>query len=222
MTLTAFLSTYLEKNSSASTGGFFITGTDTNIGKTFMTCLIAKNLQKRPGLAVFVRKPIASGCIKQSDGYLLSEDAHALYLASQCQEPMEIICPYRFEAVASPAHAIRQSTSGLTLSNLISACQVPNKGFRLVEGAGGFYSPITPDALNADLAMALQLPIILVVGNQLGCINHCLLSLAAIEQTKLSIAAVIVNDLSPEANPQNFYDIQTLTDYPVIHHPFKP
>ncbi len=215
------LASFLDKTITASTGGFFITGTDTDIGKTFITCQMAKILQNRPGLAIYVRKPIASGCLKQPDGQWLSEDAHALYMATNRQESMEVICPYRFEAIASPAHAIRLSKRNITLQDLISACETPDIGIRLIEGAGGFYSPITPEALNVNFAKALQLPIILVVGNKLGCINHCLLTLAAIEQAKLPIAAVVVNDLSPDANPQNFSDIQSLTSYPVIHHKFQ-
>jgi len=220
MTLTEVLSSYHPSNLTAQTGGFFITGTDTHVGKTFITCQIAKIFQKQPGLEVFARKPIASGCIKQIDGKLLSEDAQQLWHAVNQNEPLETICPYLFEAMTSPAHAIATSNQNITLKDLVNACQIKHSGTCLVEGAGGFYSPITPDGLNADLAKQLHYPVILVVGNQLGCINHCLLSIAAIESAQLSLAAIVVNDTTDAANFQNVLDIQALTHYPVVHQAF--
>lgn len=188
-------------------GGFFITGTDTDSGKTFITCQIATFLaQKSPRLSIFGRKPIASGAVKQSDGSLLSHDAQQLQMACGNFEPLETICPFVFEPPISPARAIQKAHLDLPLSDLVKACDAP--GFKLVEGAGGFYSPLTADGLNADLAKALDLPIVLVVGNRLGCLNQALLSIEAIQNHGLNIALVVVNDVDTNADPENFNDLQ--------------
>jgi len=90
---------------------------------------------------------------------------------------------------------------------------------RLVEGAGGFYSPLAADGLNADLAVALQLPLILVVADRLGCINHCLLSLEAIAHRGLHTVAIILNQTETEASASsdNLQAIRALTDIPVFY-----
>lgn len=204
-------------------GGFFITGTDTDSGKTFVSCQIAAFLaQKLPDLVIFGRKPIASGALKQSDGSLLSTDAKQLQIACGHFESLQTICPYVFEPPISPARAIQKAQADIGLQELIKACDAP--GFRLVEGAGGFYSPLSPDALNADLAKALDLPIVLVVGNRLGCINQALLSIEAIQKHGLQIALVVVNDLGGDADIENVTDLQTLLKpqgLQCVHQTFK-
>ncbi|BBP42678.1 dethiobiotin synthase [Thiosulfativibrio zosterae] len=204
-------------------GGFFITGTDTDSGKTYVTCQIAEFLRQNcPGLVIFGRKPIASGAILLADGTLRSEDAFLIQQACGAHESLEMVCPYVFEPPISPARAIAQSEQNILLPDLLKACEAD--GFRLVEGAGGFYSPLTPDGLNADLAKALGLPLILVVGNRLGCINQALLSITAIENSGLQIAAVLVNQITPDADTDNYQDLQALLKhkpYPCELIPFK-
>ena len=204
-------------------GGFFITGTDTDSGKTYVTCQIAAFLRQNcPGLVVFGRKPIASGAIMQADGTLRSEDAVLIQQACGAHESLETVCRYLFEPPISPARAIVQSEQNIVLKDLLTACEAD--GFRLVEGAGGFYSPLTPDGLNADLAQALGLPIILVVGNRLGCINQALLSVAAIESRGLQIAAIWVNQITFDADTDNYQDLKTLLKnkpYPCELIPFQ-
>ncbi|MBE0492704.1 MAG: dethiobiotin synthase [Thiomicrospira sp.] len=202
-------------------GGYFITGTDTEIGKTHISCALAMGLVQQ-GYSVAPRKPIASGCIKQADGSLLSEDAYRLQQASQTKDSLQTICPYQFEAAISPARAIQQSGQTIGLDDLVQACQAPSSEFLLVEGAGGFLSPLSDDALNADLAKQLALPIILVVGNRLGCINHALLTLEAIQQRHLTLAAIVLNDLSQQADPNNLIDLKNkLPNQQLIHHPYQ-
>ena len=203
-----------------SAAGFFITGTDTEIGKSFVACCIAQGLVKQ-GIAVSPRKPVASGCLLQADDSLLSEDALELQAASQTREPLDRICPYRFKAAISPARAIAQSGQAININALYQACQVEADHFALVEGAGGFLSPLASDGLNADLALKLNYPLILVVGNRLGCLNHALLTIEAIEQRQLKLHAVILNDISPQADPDNFNDLQQLCRYPVIHQRYQ-
>lgn len=182
--------------------GFFITGTDTDVGKTYVAGCIAHTLIQN-GYQVTPRKPIASGCIKQADGSLLSEDALFLQQSCQSNESLQTICPYQYEPPISPQTAIEQVGLVISTQDLLTACQPSSNllenEFLLVEGAGGFYSPICSDGLNKDLAQALGLPVILVVKNQLGCINHTLLSLAAIEQAGLQAHSIIIN-FSSEIN----------------------
>ncbi|WP_029406700.1 dethiobiotin synthase [Thiomicrorhabdus sp. Milos-T2] len=202
-----------------SAGGFFITGTDTDVGKTYVSGCIAHTFIEN-GFRVIPRKPIASGCIKQADGSLLSEDALFLQQSCQTNEPLQTICPYQFEPAISPQTAIQQA--GLTLNNndLLQACQpahpLQNDELLLVEGAGGFYSPLCSDGLNKDLAQALNLPVILVVKNQLGCINHTLLTLAAIKQAGLPVWAIIVNFSD---NGNHSLGLESLTNIPIYSLP---
>jgi len=202
-----------------SISGFFITGTDTDVGKTYAAGCVAHTLIQ-DGFKIIPRKPIASGCIKQTDGSLLSEDALFLKEATHSPEPLNVICPYNFEPAVSPQTAIEQAGLVITTQDLLSTCNTPKESNQntlyLVEGAGGFYSPLCSDGLNQDLAQALKLPVILVVKNQLGCINHTLLTLAAIEQAGLQTFCIILN-FSDEKN--HAQGIENWTDIPIFHLP---
>lgn len=207
-------------------GGFFVTGTDTDIGKTYVSCQLAYALQQnQPGLVISPRKPIASGAIRDRSNTLYSEDALQLHQATGKQESLSDICHYLFEAPISPARAIQQAINQggerICIQDLVRACRVPNDHFALVEGAGGIYSPLAIDGLNIDLARALQLPVILVVGNKLGCLNHALLSINAIENAGLKLFHIFVNNLSAHADPNTLNDLQRLTAYPVSQVPFQ-
>lgn len=183
--------------------GLFITGTDTEVGKTYVTALLTRQLQQQ-GHQVSARKPVASGCAQHC------QDGEQLALA--CHEPLDDVCPFRFDPAISPARAIVQANSPLRLAQLLACCHpAAGKDRLLVEGAGGFLSPLTPDALNADLAQALQLPVLLVAANRLGCLNHTLLTLEAIQSRGLTCAAILINDQNPQqADPDNIYDLQHL------------
>lgn len=197
-------------------GGFFITGTDTDIGKTFVSSAIAQYLlKKQPGLVISPRKPIASGALRDHKGELYSEDAVQLHQACNSQESLKTVCPYLLEPAISPARAIQQAKQTITIQDLALACQVPQEALALVEGAGGIYSPLASDGLNIDLAKQLDYPVILVVGNRLGCLNHALLSIDAIEKAGLEIAHIFVNNLSDQADLENITDLQSLTTYPI-------
>ena len=203
--------------------GVFITGTDTEVGKTWVSAALIKGFAQQ-GYQTIARKPVASGCIWVNE-QLLSEDAlqlqQAVIAAGQTPPPLAQICPYLFEPAISPARAIAQSPNPqlqqLRLADLHQAClanhpeQLASKpNLLLVEGAGGFYSPITPDGLNADLAQKLGLPIVLVVANRLGCLNQALLSLTAIAERNLPLQAIVLNDITPDADAHNLSDLATL------------
>ena len=166
--------------------GVFITGTDTAVGKTRIGVLLAKALYKK-NIRVIPRKPVESGC-KTMSGALLPADALALKQAAHYEGELREVCPYRFAQPVSPVRAAHLSNSQLTTEQLVKACQHrDDEGFTLVEGAGGLYSPLTEDGLNADLAMALKLPVLLVAEDKLGVLNQVLLNIEALDMCGLGL-----------------------------------
>jgi dethiobiotin synthetase len=200
--------------------GLFITGTDTNVGKTYIACLIAAELKSR-GINVVPKKPIESGC-DLINGNLHPRDAALLLKASQSNLSLESVCPFRFEAAISPARAAKITHQKIQLNDLIATCTAdnnPENDFLITEGAGGFYSPLCEDGLNADLAEKLKLPVLLVANDKLGCINHILLSLEAITARQLSVAAIILNQCDVQStnnNANNFEDLQEISNHCII------
>ena len=179
--------------------GLFITGTSTEVGKTFIAIAIARQLTQRK-LTVIPRKPIESGCLKQGNE-LIPQDATALKLAANYPGPLSEICPYRFEPAISPVRAAHHANTTITTEQLVVTCkQGSENGFVLVEGAGGFYSPLSEDGLNADLAAALQLPILLIADDKLGVINQVLLNVEVIQSRELQLIGIVVNSVSDEDN----------------------
>lgn len=185
--------------------GLFIAGTDTDVGKTTITALIAQQLRDR-GKAVSARKPIASGCDVSCND--------ATRLAQATGEDEWLICPHRFKAAVSPERATRLEGSLLTLDDLVTASN-NSRNFTLVEGAGGLLSPLTSDANNADLASALGLPILLVVANKIGCINHTLLTLEAINSRKLTCLGIVANSINCPVDADTIADLEQLTQLPI-------
>lgn len=182
------------------TQGVFITGTDTGVGKTWIGTALAHVLSQR-GLRVRVRKPVESGCLADSDG-LRPQDAIALHEASGSHEPLERVCPYRLEAPLSPERAAALEGLPLSLERLVNGCKagVAKDDFLLVEGAGGFCSPLTADGLNADLALALGLPVLLVTADRLGAIHQVLVTAEAIQRRGLTLAGVVLNQVAPASD----------------------
>jgi len=200
--------------------GLFITGTDTDVGKTYVACLIAAKLKSR-GLNVAPKKPIESGC-NFVNGNLHPNDAAQLLKATQSNLSLQSVCPFRFEAPISPARAAKINNQKIQLNDLVAACTADinsENDFLITEGAGGFYSPLCEDGLNADLAEKLKLPVLLVANDKLGCINHILLSLEAIAARHLTVAAVILNQCeasSPNNESNNLEDLQEISDHCII------
>ncbi len=197
--------------------GIFITGTNTDVGKTYIGVLLAKQLTAL-GITVIPRKPIESGCQRSNDE-LIPADATALQQAATYTGDLAEICPFRFEPPISPVRAAHLANRILTTEQLVSICLTGSEqGFLLVEGAGGFYSPLSEDGLNADLATALQLPVLLVANDSLGAINHVLLSVEAIKLRGLSLMGVVLNaiDDNTPADMDNAADLRQLLDCPVF------
>ena len=179
--------------------GVFITSTDTGVGKTQIGVLLAKALTRR-NIRVIPRKPIESGC-KIIGSALIPADALALKQAARYDGELKKVCRYRFAPAVSPVRAAHLSNVQLTNEQLVKACRHDDeKGFILVEGAGGLYSPLSEDGLNADLAMALKLPVLLVAEDKLGVLNHVLLNVEALDMYGLDLVGIVLN------NPNNTRD----------------
>ena len=209
----------MDKNK-AALKGFFITGSDTGVGKTWISCQLVKQLkQSVPSLKV--RKPVESGCSKSTDNQLVPADGTALFEANDCSESLQLVTPFRFKAAVSPDRAANLENKNIYLSNLHQAVvdNVQTEDLILVEGAGGFYSPIAQDGLNADLAKLLMLDIIVVIEDRLGAINQSLLTIKSIESEGLVIKAIILNQLNNNlpAELNNSADLKKRTHYPIYH-----
>lgn len=174
-----------------------VTGTDTGIGKTFVCAGIVRALRAR-GRAAVAMKPIASGCSWQ-DGHCDNEDLAALSAAQQhALAPADLNC-YAFEPAIAPHQAARLAGVEVQLAPIQAAFARVSQAHQdvLVEGVGGFAVPLSDTLMLADLAHALAVPVLLVVGVRLGCINHALLSAAAIRAAGLPLLGWVANRVDP-------------------------
>jgi len=198
--------------------GLFISGTDTDVGKTYIGAQIVAQLHNM-GIPVVPRKPIESGC-KPNNGELLPDDASKYFNAVKGTQLLADICPFRFEPAISPQRAARLANTPISVSQAQQAClnNVSKNDFLVVEGAGGFYSPLCEDGLNADLAKSLQHPVLLVAEDRLGCINQILLSIEAIKNNDLDLYAIVLNnkDTSENRDMNNFEDLKSYVDTPIF------
>ncbi|AXQ50054.1 dethiobiotin synthase [Pseudomonas sp. SAR267] len=180
---------------------YFIAGTDTDVGKTTIAAglLHAARLQ---GLSTLGAKPVASGCSMTAKG-LRNSDAQALIDESSIKLAYEEVNPFAFEPAIAPHVAAREASVALEVTVLAKAMRhVLEQGadFTLIEGAGGWRVPLSNHANLSDLAIALKLPVILVVGVRLGCINHALLSAEAIARDGLQLAGWVANVIEPRTS----------------------
>jgi dethiobiotin synthetase len=178
--------------------GYFITGTDTGVGKTMVTLGLMRCLQDR-GRRVVAMKPVASGCQHTAQGL---RNADALLLQRQASLPLAYsqVNPYAFEPAIAPHLAAAEAGRRIEFSTIRTiyrhlAAQADQV---CVEGIGGWLVPLNEAQTVADLAAELGLGIILVVGIRLGCLNHALLTRAAIESTGLQLAGWVANKTSPD------------------------
>ncbi|WP_213992047.1 dethiobiotin synthase [Sodalis sp. dw_96] len=184
---------------------YFITGTDTDIGKTLATCALLE-AANRDGRRTVGYKPVASGCIQTPEG-LRNSDALALSAHGNVLLPYELINPQAFREATSPHIASRDEgrpIDAALLSSGLAAVQARAE-WVFVEGAGGWFTPLSDDLSFAQWVAAERLPVILVVGLKLGCINHALLTALAIRQGGLRLAGWVANDLSPEPHRRADY-----------------
>ncbi len=203
--------------STAKPQGCFITGTDTGVGKTLVGTALTRMLSVA-GADVQPRKPVETGC-RRENGELVPNDGLAYYHAATRAVTLSIITPYRFEPAVSAERAARLSNTPLDLQLVATAARWGTKttSFLLVEGAGGFYSPLCSNGSCADLARELRLPVLLVAADRLGCLNHIMLTLAAIKQHKLTPLAIVLNQTQPVPQElDNAADLLPLTSCPIF------
>lgn len=177
--------------------GVFITGTDTGIGKTYYSCLLLQTLNRK-GLSTAGMKPVASGAAWM-EGELRNDDALALIKSASHDTPYKYCNPYCFEPPIAPHLAAEQVHRNIELDSIRDAFEylAAAVDFIVVEGVGGWQVPLNKNESVADLAATLQLPIILVVGIRLGCINHALLTAASIEKSRGHLLGWVANVIDP-------------------------
>lgn len=180
------------------TRGYFVTGTDTDVGKTTFAVALIHALRQR-GLNVAAMKPVAAGG-DSIDGRCLNADVLALSRAANIQADLSIMNPYAFSHPIAPHIAAAQAGEKIDLENIVSAyTQLATQAdVVVVEGAGGLCVPLNAQDNIADLAAALDLPIILVVGMRLGCLNHALLTAEVMAHRGLKWAGWVANILDPD------------------------
>jgi len=177
---------------------YFVAGTDTDAGKTLVACALLAKAQSQ-GLSTAAVKPVAAGCQRTPDG-LRNDDA--LQLLNQCSLPLyyEQVNPVAFEAAIAPHIAAQQQGRNMQVDRLAGftlGVMAQGANLTLVEGAGGWRVPVNARETLADLAKVLNIPVILVVGVRLGCINHALLTVEAIARDGLTLAGWVANCIDP-------------------------
>ena len=182
--------------------GFFVTGTDTEVGKTRISIALV-DILKQHVQRVAVMKPIASGCEKTTQG-LRNDDAMQLQQHANVVLPYDMMNPYAFEPAIAPHIAAKQDNVEMDLAHIKQNFDaiLQQADAIIVEGAGGWLVPLNSTQTMSDLAIVLDLPIILVVSLKLGCINHALLTVQAIESSGLKLHGWVANQIEPNEQQQ--------------------
>ncbi|NOZ52178.1 MAG: dethiobiotin synthase [Gammaproteobacteria bacterium] len=198
--------------------GYFITGTDTGVGKTVCTLALMAAL-KDQGLTVAGMKPVSAGCNQTAKG-LRNDDAEQLLKASSIPFSYNTINPYAFKPAIAPHIAADQQGVEIQISHIhkqfdVLRAQVDRV---IVEGAGGWLVPISSGQSLADVACALQLPVIMVVGMRIGCINHALLTYNHIQASGVNVAGWVANqvDNSMTALDENIHYLTQKIHAPLL------
>ncbi len=175
--------------------GFFVTGTDTEVGKTLVSAAVLWRWARR-GLRTAAFKPVASGCRRTQAG-LRNEDALRLQAMATLRLPYEQVNPYAFEPPIAPHLAAAEVGVRIDLDRLRDGIEAVQAERVLVEGVGGWRVPLNDSQDLADLAVALGFPVVLVVAVRLGCLNHALLSVESIAARGLHLAGWVANRPQP-------------------------
>ena len=177
---------------------YFITGTDTGVGKTLVSCALLQAIALT-GRSVVGMKPVAAGCVSGAQG-LQCEDVEHLRSASTIDAPQAWINPYALRAAVAPHLAAQQEGIALELATMVEGFKQLQRvaDVVIVEGVGGWLVPFNDSETSADLAQRLDLPVILVVGMRLGCLSHALLTAQAIQAKGLQLHGWVANRLDPD------------------------
>ena len=191
---------------------FFVTGTDTEVGKTLVAGALIVKLRDA-GLDAVGFKPVAAGTYKDDSGCTLNEDLETLRIASNLAPNKLSLCPFVLDEPAAPHLAAKNKGLHLDCTTILKeqAKLQPQFHSMVVEGAGGFLVPLNETEDLGNLAQALDFPVIVVIGMRLGCINHALLTCEAIQSRQLSIAGWVANTFS-ERMPLFEENLQTLKE----------
>ncbi len=177
--------------------GYFVAGTDTGVGKTLISSALVYGFAQR-GLRAAGMKPVAAGCVLE-EGVWLSDDVKSLRAASNVELPQSVLNPYAFEPPIAPHVAAKWAGERIALPKITSAFAAAQSrvDMLVVEGVGGFCVPLNEHEDTADMAVALGLPVVLVVGVRLGCLSHALLTAEAIRTRGLTLAGWVANHIEP-------------------------
>lgn len=200
--------------------GYFITGTDTDVGKTIVAGGLAA-LYKKQGLNVGVMKPIATGC-KRVNNRLVSDDAVFLKLSAEIEDEYELINPVSLEQPLAPSVAARLSNTKIDTDKINTAYDTlcERHEYIIVEGIGGLLVPIDEYYFIVDLATEMELPLIVVCRPTLGTINHTLLTVSYAREHGLEVKGIVVNESAENCDAvvkkTNIDEIKRLTGLPVL------
>ena len=195
---------------------FFITGTDTNIGKTAITCsLIAKCIEE--GFRAGGMKPVAAGCHIEN-GYMISDDVKKIIEVSNVDLNIKEINPYSFEPPIAPHISFKSNEIDINLIKKYLRSFENKMDYLFIEGVGGYAVPLTETFTTADLVGNLDIPVILVVGMKLGCINHTLLTVESILNKKQKLCGWVANriDGDMQAYEENFFFLKEKIKAPCL------
>lgn len=183
--------------------GYFVTGTDTGVGKTLVACALLRAFAAR-GLKTVGMKPVAAGA-DLINGVWVNEDVEQLITAGNVAAPRGMINPYCFALPIAPHIAAAENKICMEIRYLQKNHEALSAlaNVVVVEGAGGFCVPLNDGETSADLAQQLALPVVLVVGLRLGCINHALLTAEAIRARGLTLAGWVANAIDPQMTRAN-------------------
>lgn len=196
--------------------GCFVTGTDTGVGKTLVSQVLLHAL-RRAHAAVAGFKPVASGCDRTREG-LRNADALALQAASSIPLSYDTVNPYAFELPIAPHLAAEEAGVSIDLDAIVRNIESVAADRIVVEGVGGWLVPMNRSQSVADLAQGLGLPVVLVVGLRLGCLNHALLTADAIRSRGLELYGWVANRIDPafERCDENIAALQERLDAPLL------
>ena len=196
----------------------FVTGTDTEIGKTYVSTMLIRAMVSR-GLRVVGMKPVASGCVRTPQG-LRNDDAVQLMAAANVEAPYEQVNPYTFEPAIAPHIAAGEAGVKIRLDEILKQHKSlsTQADWVVVEGVGGWQVPLGDGFTVADLAAGLGGAVVLVVGIRLGCINHALLSVESIVRRGLTLSGWIANlcDGGGERIQENIDTLTRMIEQPLI------
>ena len=204
----------MQKNKTA----YFITGTDTDVGKTYIASALIKHFCEQ-GLLTIGMKPVAAGA-EMVNGRLINSDVTELIKAGNVDADIELINPYVFAPAIAPHIAAEQVGVTVSLDKIQQSFDALQSQVEVVvvEGAGGFCVPINRQETMADLAIKLNLSVIMVVGVRLGCINHALMTAGSIKAAGLTLAGWVANRIDPDmpAIEKNISTLKAMLKAPCI------